>query len=148
MKKPIFIFYLILLTACSNNTLQEEVATLKNNLQDAQEKISSLESQIEEEGALVHLVLFKVKPDADQAALVAEVKKLEAISEVMDLEIGPFEDLGDARALSDYTMLMQMSFANKAAYERYQIHPTHLALKENLGLYMAGPPATYDFMKQ
>ena len=139
---------LIVLTACSNNTLQEEVATLKNTLQTAQEKITTLESQIEPEGELVHLVFFKVKPDVEQAAIVVEVKKLEAISEVMDLEIGPFEDLGDARALSEYTMLMQMSFSNKAAYERYQKHPIHLTLKENLGAYLAGPPATYDFMKQ
>ncbi len=144
----LIIICLFLCTSCANNALQEEVATLKNNLQVAQEKITNLESQIEPEGELVHLVFFKVKPDADQAALVAEVKKLESIKEVMDLEIGPFEDLGDIRALSDYTMLMQMSFADKAAYERYQKHPIHLALKDNTGAFMAGPPATYDFVKK
>ena len=66
----------------------------------------------------------------------------------MDLEVGPFEELGDTRALSQYGLFMQMSFANKAAYEVYQKHPTHLALRENTGQFMAGPPVTYDFMKK
>jgi len=139
---------LLSLVACTNTAVQEELKTLQQELTTAKEKISSLEAQIEPEGELVHLVFFKVKPNIDQASLVAEVKKLAGIKEVMDLEIGPFEDLGDERALSDYTMLMQMSFANKAAYEAYQKNPTHLALRENTMQFMAGPPATYDFMKK
>lgn len=148
MVKYVLIGSLFLLSACTNTAIQEELAAVKQDLKVAQNKIVSLKSQLEPEGELVHLVLFKVKADADQAALVAEVKKLEQIKEVMDLEIGPFEDLGDARALSDYSILMQMSFVNKAAYENYQKHPTHLALKENIGKFMSGPPATYDFMKK
>ena len=142
------LFSLLLFFACADTQVQTELSIVKQQLATANEKINQLQAQIEPEGELVHLVLFKVKPDADQAALVAEVKKLEGIQEVMDLEIGPFEDLGDARALSDYTMLMQMSFADKAAYENYQKHPIHLALKENTGQFMAGPPATYDFVKK
>ena len=104
--------------------------------------------QLEIEGKLVHLVFFKVKSDTDQVALIAEIKSLENIKEVMDLEIGPFEDLGDARALSEYTILLQMNFADKAAYQVYQKHPIHLALQRNIGQFMAGPPATYDFRKK
>ena len=142
-------FSLITLLACTDtNKLQDALVTTQQQLATAKEKIAQLETQIEPEGELVHLVFFKVKPDIDQAALVAEVKKLSNIKEVMDLEIGPFEDLGDERALGDYSMLMQMSFANKAAYEVYQKHPTHLALRENTMQFMAGPPATYDFMKK
>lgn len=144
----LLIFSLLVLVACTNTAVQEELTTLKQELTAAKEKITSVESQIEPEGELVHLVLFKVKPDADQAAMVAEVKKLTGIKEVMDLEIGSFEDLGDGRALSEYSILMQMSFANKAAYENYQKHPIHLALKDNLNPFMAGPPATYDFVKK
>lgn len=146
--KYLYLLGLLFIFGCTNTQVQEELNSSKQNLETANEKIKQLEGQIEPEGELVHLVFFKVKQDANQAALVAEVKKLEGIKEVMDLEIGPFEDLGDPRALSDYTMLMQMSFANKAAYERYQKHPIHLALKGNTGAFMAGPPATYDFMKR
>ncbi len=139
---------LLILFACTDTKVQEELGAVKQQLATANEKISQLETQLEPEGELVHLVFLKVKPDADQAALVAEVKKLEGIKEVMDLEIGPFENLGDDRALVEYSMLMQMSFDNKAAYETYQKHPIHLTLKENLGSFVTGPPATYDFMKK
>jgi len=146
--KQFLIFPLLLLFACNSSSVQDELAKVKQQLALANEKISQLETQIEPEGDLVHLVFFRIKPDADRAALVAEIKKLKDIEGVMDLEIGPFEDLGDDRALSEYNMLMQMSFAGKAAYESYQKHPIHLNLKENTGLFMAGPPATYDFMKK
>ena len=73
---------------------------------------------------------------------------MEAIKEVMDFEVGPFENLGDSRALSNYSILMQMSFATIAAYKRYQEHPLHSALKENTSPFLAGPPATYDFRKK
>lgn len=146
--KYVLIICLLTCLSCTNTSVQQELKIVKQELATAQEKINNLEAQIEPEGELVHLVLFKVKSDADQTVLVSEVKKLETIEEVMDLEIGPFEDLGDERALSDYSMLMQMSFANKATYETYQKHPIHLALKEKLGQFMAGPPATYDYVKK
>ena len=144
-----FLFYsLLLLFACSDTNIQSELSATKTKLEEAKVKIKQLETQIEPEGNLVHLVFFKIKHDADQSAIVSEVKKLANIKEVMDLEIGPFQDLGDLRALSDYSMMMQMSFANLAAYENYQKHPIHLALKKNTQKFMAGPPVTYDFMKK
>jgi len=138
----------LIFVACVDTKVQDELIAVKKQLAVANEKISQIETQLEPEGELVHLVFLKIKPDADQAALVAEAKKLEGIKEIMDLEIGSFENLGDDRALAEYSMLMQMSFDNKAAYETYQKHPIHLTLKENLGSFLVGPPATYDFMKK
>ena len=146
--KYLLFFSLILFASCSNSAIQNELETAKKELDSANEAIESLKSQIEEEGDLVHLVFLKLKPDADQAATIAEIKKLESIEEVKDLEVGPFEDLGDARALTEYSILMQMSFADTTAYQNYQKHPIHLALRENLKSVLAGPPATYDFMKR
>lgn len=140
--------FILLLFSCNDNHDQEQLVIIKEQLAKANAKISQLQTQIESEGELVHLVFFKVKSNADQKAFVEAVKKLMAIKTVMDLEIGPFEDLGDDRALSEYTMLLQISFADKAAYENYQQHPIHLALKKNIGQYMDGPPATYDFIKK
>ena len=147
MRHLLFLVILTLL-GCSDAAVQKELTTLKGELATAQEKIKTLERQIEPEGELVHLVFLRLKADADYAALVSEVKKLSGIKEVMDLEIGPFENLGDERALAEYSVLMQMSFTDKAAYETYQKHPIHVAVKENTKSFMAGPPATYDFMKQ
>lgn len=144
-----YISYLLflLLLGCDNSALQQE-------LEAAQTTIKQLEQELKEvktasvEAPLVHLVLFKLKADADPNVMLTELQKLEAISEVKELEIGPYEDLGDPRALSDYSLIMQMSFIDTAAYQTYQKHPIHLALKENIKPILAGPPATYDFIKQ
>lgn len=146
--KYFLFFSLFILVSCTDTATQDELSKVKSELATAKAKISELESSIEPEGDLVHVVFFKVKSDADEAALVAEIKKLEEIEEVMDLEVGPFEDLQDTRALSEYSVMMEMSFADEAAYQTYQKHPIHLKLKENAKPFLAGPPATYDFVKK
>lgn len=157
MKKTLFAFLsfcTLLLTACSPNAearlqaeqAQMELIRVKAALEEAQ---AELKAGQPDQGMLAHIVYFKLKSDLseqDKAAFIAEVKKLNQIEVVRDLQIGSFEDLGDARALSDYDMAMQMTFVSKADYEQYQQHPIHLALKENTGKYMGGPPATYDFL--
>lgn len=148
MKHLLLLLALPLLIACSDAALQTELAATQTELAKAQETIVSLQSQLEADGKLVHLVLFNLKPDADRAAFVAEVEKLKVIEEIQEMEMGFFEHLDDARALSDYACIMELSFANKEAYTAYQQHPVHINLKEKAGPYFAGPPATYDFMKQ
>lgn len=145
------ILILFFLTSCSNSTLQNELkqakldlATTKAELQKATQEISTLKQ--EDIGKLVHIVFFKLKPEVDTEKLIGAIKKLQAIPEVEDLEVGFFENLGDARALSDYQLVMEMTFLDKAAYDKYQQHPIHLELKDKLGSFLAGPPATYDFM--
>ncbi len=151
MKKLVCIFTLLVWVACSNpgaNTLvQEELTKVKTELATAKQNIESLKSQIEPEGELVHIVFFDLKADANADALTAEIKKLEGIEVVKDLQVGPFENLGDQRALSDYDMMMEMSFDNKSDYRTYQAHPIHLALKESAKAFLAAPPATYDYIK-
>jgi len=153
MKNLLLLIVLIIISSCTSSTLQTELdkvqaalVTTKADLAKAQTVVNNLEK--EASGQLVHLVFFKVKTDADLSELVKEVKQLQAIEEVLDLEVGPFEDLGDTRALTEYSMLMQMSFVDKVAYETYQKHPIHLALKEKLGAFLVAPPATYDFIKK
>jgi len=142
------ILFVLLTMGCSDSGLKEELATAKADLKAAQNTIETLKTQIEPEGELVHVVLFQLQPDADQAKLVAEVNKLKDIEGLMDLQVGPFKELGDKRAMSEYQMMMEMSFDNETIYKKYQAHPLHLALKENLKSLMAGPPATYDYFKQ
>ena len=148
MRNTLFLLLLSALMSCSNATMQEELKRIENELATSNATIEDLKSQIEPEGNLVHVVLFKLKPDADLDAVIAEVKKLESIEGVKDLEVGLFEDLGDDRALSDYNMMMEMSFDDAEAYRKYQAHPVHLALKGNIKSMLAGPPATYDYMKR
>ena len=68
--KYAFFFGLLTCLSCTNTSVQQELKIVKQELATAQEKINNLEAQIEPEGELVHLVLFKVKSDADQTVLV------------------------------------------------------------------------------
>lgn len=128
--------------------MQTELQLTKKQLAETQQALAELEAATAETGELVHIVLFKLKPEVDEGTVIAEIKKLEAIPDVRELEVGPFQNLGDPRALSDYALIMEMSFQDETAYKKYQAHPTHQALKEQLGSLLAGPPLTYDYMKR
>ena len=146
--KNSLIIALLILTSCSNASLEQELKETQDQLAAVQATLAEAQAANAPEARLVHIVFFNLKPEADQQELLAEIKKLADIPVVEDLEVGPFENLGDDRALSDYEMIMQMSFADTAAYQAYQKHPIHLALKEKATSFMGGPPATYDFMKK
>lgn len=146
MKTYPLLFSLFLLASCSNRALQERLTNTQRQLEHTQSKLNKFE--LNGTGELIHVVYFKLKKDADVDALIAEIQKLESIEGVDNLEVGLFEDLGDTRALAEYGLVMQMDFKDKDAYKAYQAHPRHLALKENAKQYLAGPPATYDFIKR
>lgn len=146
MKYLLIFLSFLLAVACSAPSDEGELAQLKQDLAQAQQTISKLKS-VEGEGQLVHIVFFKLAADAEVEGLLAEIETLHQIEEVQGLEYGVFTDLGDQRALSDYGVVMSMSFEDSAAYARYQQDSIHLALKANAGAYLGGPPATYDFIK-
>jgi len=109
--------FLLFLSSCASTALQSELTTAKSNLAKAeatlkmaQQTISNL--QKEKTGRLVHLVFFKLKSEQDAPTMIAEIKKLKAIPVVQDFEVGAFEDLGDARALSDYDIVLELVFKN------------------------------------
>lgn len=146
--KYLFLFLIGLSVACTDTAMQKELQLTQRQLAEAQQALSELEAATAETGKLVHIVLFKLKPEADLDKMIAEIKKLEAIPVIEELEVGPFQNLGDARALSDYALIMEVSFQDEAAYQKYQAHPIHQALKENTLSLLGGPPATYDYVKK
>lgn len=99
-------------------------------------------------GPLAHFVFFDLKPDVSSKAFMAELEKLKAIDSVSSLSFGPFEDLADPRALSNFEVVMELRFESRAGYDAYQRDPIHLSLKKALGAMLAGPPATYDFVHE
>ncbi len=147
MKSMTIILSILLFMSCSDSALQHKLETTKKQLADVEAQLASATSDTNTEYPLVHVVYFKVKPDADQAALIEEINKIEAIEVLHELEVGTFKDLGDQRALSDYQIVMSMAFANEEDYKTYQSHELHLNLKKVVGAYLAGPPATYDYTK-
>ena len=145
MKSIAVLFSILVFMSCSNSALEQELTDVKTKLAEAEEALASQSS--DENYPLVHVVYFKLKPKADQAFVISEIEKLKGIEVLHDLEIGTFKDLEDKRALSDYQLMMSMAFKDKADYATYQSHELHLALKEAIGQYFAGPPAVYDYTK-
>lgn len=94
-----------------------------------------------------HMVLFNIKPDLskqDREMLFAELRRLGSIPQVHDFTLNTFTELGDARALSDYELSIDMRFESRAAYDLYQNSEKHLAVKAAVKQFLEGPPAAYD----
>lgn len=152
----ILLLFTILFTAfaCADDAaLQERFSELEEQLQLRNEQLEDLQKQFDQasqssDSSLVHIVYFKLKPNASQAELIQKIRTLEEIEVLRGLEIGAFKDLGDQRALSDYQLVMQMDFESVKDYQTYQSHPIHQKLKQDLGAFLAGPPATYDYWTQ
>ena len=92
--KYLLLSLFFVLASCTNSALQQELEQTQAELKAAQDVISDLEQENNTSGQLVHIVLFKLKPDADKIAMIAEINKLEAIDDILELEAGVFEDLG------------------------------------------------------
>lgn len=137
----------VFLASCSNPKLEKELLETELKLKETAALLAEAKTDTAEKYPLVHVVYFKLKPDVDKGKLLEAIDKLEGIEVVKELEVGTFEDLGDERALSDYQVVMSMAFANKSAYEVYQGHELHLALKAAAKEMLAAPPATYDYKR-
>ena len=147
--KSIFAFWILTFLSCSHTA---EIKKLKSDLAQTETELTQIKNeQLEKQQPtqkLVHLVYLKLKKDAteqDKQAVIAEMKKLEDIEQVHNLEVGTFYDLKDKRAMSEFDLFMQMRFDNEQEYQKYQAHPIHLQLKENVKAYLGGSPVTYDY---
>lgn len=99
-------------------------------------------------GYLNHLIFFDLIDSLDVNAkeqFMAELFKLEDISEVVDFQAGMTKDVGDKRALPGVDCTMSMKFEDETAYRAYQNHEVHLAVKSALGSYLKRAPGSIDF---
>ncbi|MGB1241059.1 MAG: Dabb family protein [Chitinophagales bacterium] len=150
----IFTSFFISCQQAPNPSIQVDLDKLRAELQQKDAQLTALQQKLKEvepteENLLVHLVFFKVKDDIsakDKTKLMQTLEGLAVIEEVKNLEVGNFEDLGDKRALSDYDVVMQMEFSSAADYKEYQEDERHLKAKGVLKSFLAGPPASYDFV--
>ena len=146
----LLLLFVFLYTSCQHppdsgaiNQLEADLTTVKAELEQSRTELNLLKST--RDYPLVHVVYFDLKEGADVRKFREEIKKLEEIEVLKDLQIGRFADLKDPRALSQFELVMQMGFKDQAAYQTYQSHSLHLALKESAKKYLAGPPVTYDY---
>jgi len=139
----LLISLLIGLSSCGRTA---EIQQLQSELNTVKTELSQLKSS--SSTSLVHIVYFPLirqTTRSDISYLIDQIKTLNGIEVVKDLEVGTFQDLGDKRALSQYNVVMQMRFDSQEDYQIYQNHPTHLALREICKAFLNGPPATYDY---
>jgi hypothetical protein len=80
-----------------------------------------------------HIVMWKLKESAEGATRAENAQKLKAKLEACrDLVPGTLRmEVGVATAGLDstYDVVLDSDFADKAALDAYQVHPTHLELK-------------------
>ncbi|MEM8896883.1 MAG: Dabb family protein [Bacteroidota bacterium] len=144
--KHLLICLSFLLLACTNADMEKKQASTESELAEAKLALTQLESRAPSKGQLIHLVLFKLKPDADIQFLSEELNKLTSIEEVRDLSLGEFEEVGDERSLKEYPFMMQIRFDNVEAYKTYQQDTLHLGVKKRTFHLLAGPPSSYDYL--
>ncbi|MGI9518264.1 MAG: Dabb family protein [Pirellulaceae bacterium] len=128
--------------------MRAEADAAQAKIEAARTELANLQSEKTGNRQLVHLVWFKMDPELtteQDTAFIAELRKLDDIVQVNDLEIGRFQELGDTRAMSDLDIVMSMGFDSEDDYRTYQDHPIHLQLKQDIGQYLSGPPVTYDY---
>lgn len=126
-----FVFLLLLCSACAQGPSSE-------NPED-RNPVS------EQTGMISHLVFFNLHDSANPAAFMNELRSLAAIDAIEGMNFGAFKDLNDPRAMSQYELVMEIICKNEKAYQSYQAHDLHQALKSKVGQYLAAPPAVYDY---
>jgi hypothetical protein len=144
MRAYIFISLLIVISfsSCRQEIdLQDQLTATQAELMLVKAELAKAQIPV----AITHLVYLDTKEGIDRDALTEELSRLGEISGVKNYQIGHFLDLGDPRALSQHELVLSMGFDSQEAYQAYQQHPTHLEVKTKLGVYLAGPPVTYDF---
>jgi len=98
---------------------------------------------------LEHLVFFSLKDSLEESS-IQKFKKLllslERIEGVVEVEVYKKEEVGDPRAL-DFDLMMSVEFGKADDLRIYSTHPYHLAVRDSLMGFLAGPPATFDMIR-
>lgn len=144
MKISIYLLLLSIFISCKQPDVQNQIQTLQS--ESLEDKKSAYDSNDQNEEHLFHhLVFLNIKANIDTSILVQELQKLAEIDDVKNFNVNLYKDMKDERALSDYGIMMKMSFIDQDAYERYQVDSLHQNMIMSTKQYMAGPPVSYDY---
>lgn len=143
LQTALFFTWLFFMSACTSPV---DHKTTRPLIEEEGELVPK--SEVAFEGMMNHIVLFKLKDAATAPMLLHELDKLSDIPSIKSIRSGRFKSLDDYRALSEYDVVMEVVLEDSLAYQNYQKHPLHLALKQKVKDLLAGPPATYDYIIQ
>ena len=92
-----------------------------------------------------HLVFLDVKREVNLDSLIIELYHLSKLESVSSFSIGKYKELNDLKAMSDYELILDMTFTNKKTYLSYQSDSLHQTMISKSMKCMAGPPASFDY---
>jgi len=92
-----------------------------------------------------HLVFLDVKPEVNLDSLIEELNHLSNLKSVSSFNVGKYKELNDPKAMSDYELILDITFDNKAAYLSYQSDSLHQTMIIKSKKCMAGPPVSFDY---
>jgi hypothetical protein len=146
-----FSFIIVLLFSCTDNStiLEKELANAKYELEKVNLELKTL-SEKASKGKLVHQVYFNLKADLseiDKEIFTDGLEKLGGIEVVESMVVEERKNVGDEqRALTQFDVLMELRFENKAALEVYAKDDFHQEIKKEIGRFLAKPPMTFDYV--
>jgi D-Tyr-tRNAtyr deacylase len=154
MKTLLYTFAIcIAFSSCTNSETasSENIENLKADLASANKKIEDLQSRNSTEPVFQHTVFFTLKPDltdAERKSFVVALKGLEKIEVVQNITAELRKNIGDEnRALTQFDVIMMVTLENEADLKIYDTHEIHQNLKKVMADYLAGPPASFDFVE-
>jgi len=149
MKRGIYIIIAFLLFSCNIKNVQQELNNVRNDFEKVSQELENCK-QVKLDNYLIHQVYFKLKDNIsneDKILFIKGLEKLNSIEVVENIIVEEREDVGDeSRALTQFDVLMQLTFENKAALDIYSNHTYHQEIKKEIGGFLAAPPMTFDFV--
>jgi lipopolysaccharide export LptBFGC system permease protein LptF len=138
--------------SCTNSEIvpSETIESLKAELASANEKIEYLQSRNSTKSVLQHTIYFTLKSDLTEEKRMLFIEQLEGLAEIEVVQKVTAEarkNVGDeGRALKQFDVVMVVTLENEAALKIYDASEIHQNLKKSIGNYLAGPPASFDFV--
>lgn len=145
----LMLFAVLTLWSCKPKTSAVDLDRLETALAKAQYIADSLRvAAVPLASGVKHIVFLELKPeitDTEKATFLKITKSLKDIPEVKAMSVAERTDTGDKRAL-DYDVVLYMTFATKEDLAAYDQNEFHQQVRQQLGEYLASPPATFDYV--
>lgn len=134
---------ILLSAACSGDGCphEKEILSLKSEIQ-------TLKSSEKDVSTITHLVIFDLQGGLSENEVQLfdnEMRKLKQVKYISNFEYGPKYLTGDLRMPDKFDRALYTAFRTATDLDKYQKDSLHLAVRNKITKYLAGPPVVYDF---
>lgn len=121
--------------ACDTRDLDTRIAQMETKLATAEAALAKAEQRLSNTPGMIHSVFFWLKEDlseADEAAFMAGVESLKAISTIKSCYIGPPAPTEERGVVDNsYSYALIVHFDDVAGHDAYQVDPIHVQFVED-----------------